>query len=69
MKYFGKKNNYVKEAVMGNWVYYPEIYKILKKYFKAFYLVQMPIEVYEKDFWEKNSEFDRWKRSFIICIK
>lgn len=69
IKYSGKKNNYVKEAVMGNWVYYPRLYRALKKHFKAFYLVQMPIEIYEKDFWEKNSEFDRWKRSFVICIK
>ncbi len=69
LKYIGKNNNYVKEAVMGNWVYYPKLYKVLKKHFKAFYIVQMPIEIYKKDFWEKNSEFDRWKRSFIICIK
>ncbi|MCL5010731.1 MAG: class I SAM-dependent methyltransferase [Patescibacteria group bacterium] len=69
MKYCGKQNNYVKEAVMGNWVYYPRLYRTLKKNFSAFYLVFSPPEIYESDFWKLNSEFDRWKRSFVICIK
>lgn len=61
IKYLGKKNNYIKEAVMGNRVYYPKLYSMLKKNFSAFDLVFSPIEIYGKDFWLLNSEFDRWK--------
>lgn len=69
IKYWGKENNYAQEAVMGNWAYYPKLYGALRKHFSAFYLTFTPIEIYGSDFWRFSSEFDRWKRSFLICIK
>lgn len=69
-KYFlREKGYYLKEAFMGNWVYYPEIYKVVSHYFSSFYLLQTPIQIYKERFWNLNSEYERWKRSFFICIK
>ena len=66
---FWKKDYYTEEAFMGNWVYYPRIYEVVSKCFSSFYLLQTPIEIYNKRFWSLKDEYERWKRSFLICIK
>jgi len=69
VKNFLKKAHHLEKAFMGNWVYYPKIYDVVSKYFSSFYLLQTPIELYYERFWEIKNEYERWKRSFWICIK
>ena len=63
------KDYYLKNAFIGNWIYYPVIYKVVKNNFSSFYLLQTPIELYHDRFWDLKHEYERWKRSFWICIK
>ncbi len=69
IKQLFKKKYHTKNAFMGNWCYYPNVYKIVSQYFSSFYLLQTPIEIYKDRFWKLNTEYERWKRSFFICIK
>jgi len=57
------------DAFAGNWVPLSRVYREISKYFKAYYLVQSPAEIYTNRFWELNDKLERWKRSFWLCIK
>ena len=57
------------DAFAGNWVPLSQAYREISKYFKAYYLVQSPVEMYKDRFWELNDKLERWKRSFWLCIK
>jgi len=59
----------MEDAFMGNWVPYPKICQVVSKNFSYFYFFHTPIEVYKERFWELSNEYERWKRSFWICIK
>lgn len=62
--------NYDKlDAFRGNWIPYNTAYKVISRNFRHFYCIQTPIELYEDRFWQLNNEFERWKRSFWLCIK
>lgn len=69
VKEFFKKTHHLEKAFMGNWVCYSKIYHVVSKYFSSFYLLQTPFELYYERFWEIKNEYERWKRSFWICIK
>jgi ubiquinone/menaquinone biosynthesis C-methylase UbiE len=57
------------DAFTGNWVSLARAYKEISKFFKAFYLMQTPIELYPNGFWDLSDSVERWKRSFWLCIK
>lgn len=63
------KDYHLQNAFMGNWVYYPKIYKVVSENFSYFYLLHTPIELYKERFWKLSNEYERWKRSFWLCIK
>lgn len=64
-----KDNHTTLDAVAGNWVPLTQAYRQVSGHFRTFYLVQTPVELYEHKFWDLGNEFERWKRSFWICIK
>jgi len=64
------RKDYQKErAFMGNWIYYPKIHQLVSQSFSSSYLLQTPIELYNERFWDLKDEYERWKRSFWICVK
>ena len=69
IRIFFKKDYHFEEAFTGNWTYSPKIYHVVSRCFSSFYLLQTPIELYEERFWNLKNEYERWKRSFFICIK
>lgn len=65
----GEDNYAILDAFAGNWVPLTQAYREISKHFQAFYLIQSPVELYKDRFWDLSSEFERWKRSFWLCIK
>ena len=63
------KHHASQDAFVGNWVSLPQAYREISRYFRSYYLLHSPIEIYGDRFWELNKELDRWKRSYWLCIK
>lgn len=67
---FGKvEKDRATDAFIGNWVPYTKAHKIVSINFRNFYLIQTPVEIYRDRFWDLSDGFERWKRSFWLCIK
>lgn len=67
---FGKvEKDRATDAFIGNWVPYTKAHKTVSINFRNFYLIQTPVEIYGDRFWDLSDGFERWKRSFWICIK
>jgi ubiquinone/menaquinone biosynthesis C-methylase UbiE len=63
------KPYYDLDALAGNWVSLPQAYREISKYFRSYYLLQSPVEIYKERFWELSDKLERWKRSYWLCMK